>query len=175
MNNGISILMYHQVGEFASMPTHRSTYCHVRRFRAQMAWLHRLRFHVLRMDEVLAALRGERPIPPRAVALTFDDGYESFYQHAYPILQQHGFPAMVYLISEHIGQPAQWFATDGRETPPLMSGERIRQLRAAIHNREQGKPGHGESLKQLRGWAAYIYMTDQKRGRQLLERLAEEN
>ena len=131
MNDGISILMYHQVGEFVSMPTHRSTYCHVRRFRAQMAWLHRLRFHVLRMDEVLAALRGERPIPARAVALTFDDGYQNFYEYAYPVLQRYGFPAMVYLVSEHIGQPARWFAAEGRETPPLMSGEHIRQLRAA--------------------------------------------
>ena len=95
MNNGISILMYHQVGEFASMPRHRSTYCHVRRFRAQMAWLRRLRCHVLRMDDVLAALRGERPMPPRAVALTFDDGYETFYEYAYPVLHRYGFTAMV--------------------------------------------------------------------------------
>ncbi|MCB1785805.1 MAG: polysaccharide deacetylase family protein [Chromatiaceae bacterium] len=123
--------MYHQVGEFAPMSSHRSTYCHVKRFRAQMAWLHALRFHVLRMDEVLAALRGERPIPPRAVALTFDDGYENFYEYAYPVLRRYGFPAMVYLISERIGQPSEWFAADGRDTPPLMSAERVRTLRRA--------------------------------------------
>lgn len=131
MNNGISILMYHQVGEFRPMPSHRSTYCHVNRFRSQMTWLYRLGFSVLRMDEVLAALQGARPIPRRAVALTFDDGYENFYEHAYPVLERYGFPAMVYLISERIGQPAQWFAEDGRATPPLMSAGRIRQLRGA--------------------------------------------
>ncbi|MCG6965430.1 MAG: polysaccharide deacetylase family protein [Chromatiaceae bacterium] len=131
MNNGISILMYHQVGEFEPMHSHRSTYCHVKRFRAQMAWLHRLGYRVLRMDEVLAALQGRIPVPPRAVALTFDDGYENFYQHAYPVLAAYDFPAMVYLISERIGQPAQWFAEDGRATPPLMSAGRIRQLRDA--------------------------------------------
>ncbi|MCG8420610.1 MAG: reverse transcriptase family protein [Proteobacteria bacterium] len=48
----------------------------------------------------------------------------------------------------------------------------IRQIRAAIHNRENGKPGKGESLAQLRGMAAYVYMTDQKKGRTLLDRLA---
>jgi len=131
LNNGISILMYHQVGEFAPMAAHRSTYCHVRRFRSQMAWLHRLRCNVLRMDEVLAVLRGQRPVPPRAVALTFDDGYENFYEHAYPVLARYGFPAMVYLISGRIGEPAQWFAAEGRATPPLMSADRVRQLRAA--------------------------------------------
>lgn len=47
----------------------------------------------------------------------------------------------------------------------------VRQLRAAIHNREQGRAGQGESLAQLRGMAAYIYMTDPRRGREFLERL----
>ena len=45
------------------------------------------------------------------------------------VLQRHGFPAMVYLISGMLGQPSSWFAQDGRATPPLMSAERVRQLR----------------------------------------------
>ena len=47
----------------------------------------------------------------------------------------------------------------------------IRQLRAAIHNRENGKPGKGESLAHLRGLAAYVYMTDPQKGRAFLDRL----
>jgi len=158
LNHGISILMYHQVGEFAPMAAHRSTYCHVRRFRSQMAWLHRLGFNVLRMDEVLAALRGERPIPPRAVALTFDDGYENFYEHAYPVLQRYGFPAMVYLITGRIGEPAQWFAAEGRDTPPLMSADRIRQLRAAgVAASEPVKPHLADHQHARRGEAGRVF------------------
>lgn len=127
--DGIDILMYHQVGEFAPMRGHRSTYCDHRRFAAQMAWLHRLRYTVLGMDEVLDCLAGRRPVPPRAVALTFDDGYENFHEYAWPQLQRYGFRAMVYLIADLIGQPARWFAADGRATPPLMDAARIRQLR----------------------------------------------
>jgi RNA-directed DNA polymerase len=48
----------------------------------------------------------------------------------------------------------------------------VRQLRAAIHNRENGRPGRGESLEVLRGWAAYVYMTDSVKGRAFLDRLA---
>jgi RNA-directed DNA polymerase len=48
----------------------------------------------------------------------------------------------------------------------------VRQLRAAIHNRENGRPGKGESLDVLRGWAAYVYMTDPVKGRAFLDRLA---
>jgi RNA-directed DNA polymerase len=48
----------------------------------------------------------------------------------------------------------------------------VRQLRAAIHNRENGRPGKGESLAVLRGWAAYVHMTDPVKGRAFLDRLA---
>ena len=127
----VSILMYHQIGEFAPMDAHRSTYCDHRRFAAQMAWLHRLRYSVLRLDDALAGLRGERPLPARAVVLTFDDGYENFYEYAMPQLVRYGFPAMVYALADRLGQPSAWFAADGRATPPLMSAARLRELRHA--------------------------------------------
>jgi hypothetical protein len=41
----------------------------------------------------------------------------------------------------------------------------VRRLRAAIHNRAQGKPGKGESLEVLRGWAAYVHMADPAKGK----------
>ena len=49
----------------------------------------------------------------------------------------------------------------------------VRRLRAAIHNRQQGKPGReGESLEQLKGMAAFLYMTDPVKGRAYLDQLA---
>ncbi|NVB41373.1 RNA-directed DNA polymerase [Pseudenhygromyxa sp. WMMC2535] len=47
----------------------------------------------------------------------------------------------------------------------------VRELRAAIRNRELGKPGKGESLEQLRGWAAYVHMCDPSKGRAFIARL----
>ncbi|MCC6302086.1 MAG: polysaccharide deacetylase family protein [Gammaproteobacteria bacterium] len=129
MTGHISILMYHQVGDMPSMPTHRSTYCHHERFAAQMAFLHRFGYRVLGLDAAVAALRGDQPIPPRAVVLTFDDGYENFYEYAYPVLNRYGFPAIVYLLSGLLGGPAVWFTADRRDTPPLMGPDRIRELR----------------------------------------------
>lgn len=127
----IQILMYHQVGDFPAMKMHRATYCDHRRFAAQMAFLKFARYRVLSMDETVACLQGKMPIPARAVALTFDDAYENFYEHAFPILQKHAFPATVYAISGMLGQAATWLAADGHATPPLMSGVRLRQLHAA--------------------------------------------
>ena len=47
-----------------------------------------------------------------------------------------------------------------------------RQIRAAIHNLKAGKPlPEGETLARLQGYAAYIHMTDPKRGKQMLDEL----
>jgi hypothetical protein len=49
----------------------------------------------------------------------------------------------------------------------------VRKLRAALHNRRLGKPGQGETLEQLRGWAAYVMMTDPERGRGFMAKIDE--
>ncbi|MBK8254725.1 MAG: RNA-directed DNA polymerase [Polyangiaceae bacterium] len=49
----------------------------------------------------------------------------------------------------------------------------IRNLRAAIKNRELGRPGkEGETLAQLQGLAAFVYMSDPVKGRTFLDRIA---
>lgn len=129
--NRIQILMYHQVGDFPAMESHRATYCDHRRFSTQMAYLNMFGYNVLSMNEVLECVKGKKPIPPRAVALTFDDAYENFYEYALPILQKHGFPATVYAIAGMLGQSADWLIADGHAAPPLMTGARLRELLSA--------------------------------------------
>lgn len=126
--NGIQILMYHQVGRFPSVDTHRATYCDVDRFRWQMRYLHVAGYTVLSMTDVLNCVSGTRPIPKKAVALTFDDAYENFYDHALPILQRYGFTATVYAIAGLIGQKADWLAIDGHPTPRLMTAAQLQEL-----------------------------------------------
>lgn len=129
---GISILMYHQVGKFPPMRAHRANYCDHRRFAAQMGLIARLGWPVLDLDTALACLRGERPLPRHALALTFDDGYEGFLEYALPVLQRYGFPATIYAISNWLGRRAEWFAKDpGRPIPRLLSGSQLRDLREA--------------------------------------------
>lgn len=55
---------------------------------------------------------------------------------------------------------------------PRVSRQLKRQMRAAVHNLEQGKAlPEGESLSRLRGYAAYIAMTDHKLGTSLFHQL----
>jgi hypothetical protein len=55
--------------------------------------------------------------------------------------------------------------------PARVPREVVRNLRAAIHNRERGRAREGETLMQLRGLAAYVYMLDPQRGRVFLEQI----
>src|SRR5262245_3857846 len=60
------------------------------RFEQQLAWLRSAGYTVVELEQVVRALeRGER-LPERAVCITFDDGCESVYRNALPLLKRHG-------------------------------------------------------------------------------------
>ena len=75
-------------------------------FAAQMQFLADKGYTTLTMREVYAILAGQQPLPPKPIALTFDDGYRDFYTAAWPVLQQHGFKATAYIITDFIGWDA---------------------------------------------------------------------
>jgi peptidoglycan/xylan/chitin deacetylase (PgdA/CDA1 family) len=128
--SGISILMYHQMGDFPTVRLHRASYTQLVDFKRHLAWLHRRGASVMSMTDAMRALRGEIPIPERAVVLTFDDGYQSFIDSAVPALAEYGYPAIVYVLAERAGDQADWYAVDGQPTPRLMEWAQVRELKA---------------------------------------------
>ncbi len=64
-------------------------------FEQHLAWL-KAHCDVIPFEETLAAARTRTSTRP-AVALTFDDGYADNYEHAFPLLQQHGLSATFFL------------------------------------------------------------------------------
>lgn len=124
--------MYHQVGIFPRPDAHRATYCHVRRFKAQMAYLHAFGYKVISLPAALEGLFEKGGLPHHSVVLTFDDGYENFKNYAFPLLKRYNFPATVFLVAGLLGKNAKWLEDDGRFGAPLMNRETILHLRA--HN-----------------------------------------
>jgi peptidoglycan/xylan/chitin deacetylase (PgdA/CDA1 family) len=62
------------------------------------------------IDVLLAALAGERELPPRAVVVTFDDGYDDCVNYALPVLKAEGVPGCVFVASGQIGSAETfWF------------------------------------------------------------------
>lgn len=67
-------------------------------FEKQIAWLHDHGYKFVSVDDILAARAGKKPLPEKAVLLSFDDGYRSFYQHAFPVLKRYKAPAVLALV-----------------------------------------------------------------------------
>jgi biofilm PGA synthesis lipoprotein PgaB len=80
---------------------------------AEFEWLKANGFHVISVDELLAAHRGEKPLPEKSVLLTFDDGYLSFYTEIYPLLKLYKYPAVFSLVGSWLDVPNGQFAQYG--------------------------------------------------------------
>jgi peptidoglycan/xylan/chitin deacetylase (PgdA/CDA1 family) len=103
----------------------------VRRFKAQMAFLSRFGYKVIGLQDALDGLFGGKKIADHSVVLTFDDGYQNFQDHAFPILQHYGFPASVFVVAGLLGGQAQWLAAEGRPAPRLLDRSALQEMQAA--------------------------------------------
>lgn len=65
-------------------------------------------------------------LPEKPVLITFDDGYESNYTLAYPILKEHGFKATIFAIGVSMGKDT--YKDTGKEMIPHFSLEQAREM-----------------------------------------------
>jgi peptidoglycan/xylan/chitin deacetylase (PgdA/CDA1 family) len=73
-------------------------------FARQMALLHADGARAVSMAEVMRALAGGPPLPPRPVVLTFDDGHDDFAYRAVPVLQDNGLTATSFVVPGFLGR-----------------------------------------------------------------------
>jgi peptidoglycan/xylan/chitin deacetylase (PgdA/CDA1 family) len=124
MTGYMPILAYHGLDESGSVVSLSPAL-----FVWQMAWLRNTGCRVLALSDAVACLRRGEPLPARALAITFDDGLESVYSQARPILSEHGFPATVFVVAGYCGKDNGWAGQpDGIPRQPLLSWEQVREL-----------------------------------------------
>ena len=112
----VPILMYHDVSRMGG-GINLST----RVFSAQMDYLQKNGYTSVSLDQIAAALRGQATLPPKPIALTFDDGWGHVYTDAMPVLQSHGFQATFFVLAGY----SNW------HSPTYLSWEQIKSLCAA--------------------------------------------
>ena len=78
----------------------------VRRFNEVLSWVARW-FQVLPLDEAVSRL-GDRTLPARAAAITFDDGYADNATNALPILQRHKMAATFFIATSFMDGGRMW-------------------------------------------------------------------
>ena len=118
---GSCILTYHSLdtsGSVISIPP--------KLFRQQMEWLAAARVAVVPLGRVRETAG--------AVAITFDDGFHNFFEHAAPVLQEFGFPATVFVVSDFCGGANDWPTQPRTPAVPkleLMPWSELRQIAKA--------------------------------------------
>jgi peptidoglycan/xylan/chitin deacetylase (PgdA/CDA1 family) len=90
---------YHQVEPVTNSKFSLS----VEKFTAQLEYLHQRGYKSLDSDELLAALASDAKPVNKTVVITFDDGYRTVYDHAFPIMQRFGFRGIVCVYPAFIG------------------------------------------------------------------------
>ena len=61
-------------------------------------------FEFVSLEQVEAFYSSGKPLPARSVLITFDDGHENIYTHAYPILKRMGIPWALFIFPTAIGR-----------------------------------------------------------------------
>jgi poly-beta-1,6-N-acetyl-D-glucosamine N-deacetylase len=100
------VISYHDIS-----PIQSSTYTvSPTRFAEQMALLDALGVHTLSSTEFRDYAAG-KPVPPRSVMITFDDGTRGVYRFADKVLAQHKFRAVSFIITGFVGTRAPYYMT----------------------------------------------------------------
>lgn len=89
------VLMYHHI----STKHLSSITISPQRFEEDLKMLQSNKFNIITLRHLVNAMDGRDTLPPNSVVITFDDGIESFYNYAYPLLKKYKIPATNFIIT----------------------------------------------------------------------------
>ncbi len=101
--NQFLVLAYHDVEDDAADQRYLSV--RTSALNEQISWLLHNGYHVISVQDILDAHDGKKTLPPKAVLLSFDDGYSSFYTRVWPLLQAWNVPALWAPVGSWVDTP----------------------------------------------------------------------
>lgn len=97
-DNHAVVFMYHRFGN----EKYPSTNITKEQFKAQLEYLHKHNYTVLKLSKIINLLKQNKSLPPKTVALTMDDAYKSVYTVAFDMLKQYNYPFTVFVNTHPI-------------------------------------------------------------------------
>lgn len=119
----VPILMYHHIADppAGAKAVERDLSVSPARFEEQLRYLREAGYQSITTTDLVYHLTLGRPLPPKPVIITFDDGYRDVYTNAFPLLQKYGFTATIYVITDFVD----------RELTPYLTWSQIEEMYAA--------------------------------------------
>lgn len=126
---GLLALAYHDVEDKDPDQAYLST--RTDHLIEQLAWLRESGYQAVSVDQILAARSGGKPLPPRAVLLSFDDGYRSFITRVFPVLKAYQWPFVFAPVGAWLDTPADRkvdFGGQMTEREKFMTWDDVREM-----------------------------------------------
>ncbi|MBI5744285.1 MAG: polysaccharide deacetylase family protein [Elusimicrobia bacterium] len=105
---GLKVLCYHKIGVPPPGSRLKELWVSPARFRAQVKYLLDHGYTTILFSDLKKAHDGKKQLPEKAVLITFDDGYENNYLHAWPILKELGAKGNIFVVHGTIGKANLW-------------------------------------------------------------------
>lgn len=118
VSRDVPVLMWHNLAEESSGDMTIS----VDTFRAQIKALHEAGFKTVSLQQLYDYVHFGTELPEKPIVLTFDDGYFSNYEYAFPILQEYDMQATIFAIGVSVGKDT-YKDTDHAMTPHFGADE----------------------------------------------------
>jgi len=129
--NEFTILSYHEIADKSK--TLDATYAVTpSNFEQQINWLMKNGYNFISVDDILKYRKDKKALPPKAVLITFDDGYSSIYTNAYPILKKYKIPSVVALVGSWLVEKEKVnFGGNIIERKEFLSQEQLKEMVAS--------------------------------------------
>lgn len=104
--HALVVLSYHDIRDDVAAKGDPDAYAvSTDNFVAHLDWLRAQGYTPVSVQQLLDARQHRRPLPDKAVLLTFDDGLRSVYTHVFPLLRAYGYPALVAPVTSWVDMP----------------------------------------------------------------------
>lgn len=127
----IPVLLYHQISTVPEDIDPLGLSIPSKVFREHMSYLKEENYTCMSALDAVKYWQNELKFPEKSFVLTFDDGYKDFYTNAFPILQEFGFTATVFLVANRIDNKSNWTGQGGPAAAKLLSWSQIKELHDA--------------------------------------------
>ena len=159
--NSLTVVMFHRTlsPEDPRWKTCDPDYTLATSWLEQSLAFFRKHYNVVSLAQVLASRRTGEALPPRALLITFDDGWADNADYALPALQRAGLPALLFVVADAVGTQQPFFqerliAAWRREAV------RVAELAAALPAADATAPSFEESIAGLRALIARLEALD---------------
>jgi peptidoglycan/xylan/chitin deacetylase (PgdA/CDA1 family) len=113
-------------------------------FAAHIRYLKEAGYTTITLDDLLYALTQGRPLPPKPIILTFDDGYSDNYDNAFPVLRAAGDVATFFIMTDLVTDGAKGYMTWSQIEEMSAAGQRF-----GSHGRQDHRSLSGRSVDYL--------------------------